>query len=181
MLAQVEQLKPVFAARGWPALELGIGINTGMMNVGDMGSSYRRAYTVLGDAVNLGSRLEGITKIYGVKLLVGERTRDGLSGIVCRQVDRVQVKGKDEPVRIYEPLCLEQDCSAALRAELDDWHRAYQYYLGRDWEQADALLRALQQQAPDARLYALYRQRIASLREAGLPANWDGSHRFISK
>ena len=69
MLDQVEALKPEFREQGFPEVNVGIGINTGVMNVGDMGSTYRRSYTVLGDAVNLGSRLESLTKFYGIKLL----------------------------------------------------------------------------------------------------------------
>ncbi|MGP1609663.1 MAG: adenylate/guanylate cyclase domain-containing protein, partial [Burkholderiales bacterium] len=114
MLAKVEELKPRFKEKGLPEVNIGVGINSGMMSVGDMGSTYRRSYTVLGDAVNLGSRLEGITKAYGVKLLIGEQTYAGLNNILCRQVDKVQVKGKEEPICIYQPLCEIEDASEAL-------------------------------------------------------------------
>ena len=86
---------------------MGIGINTGLMNVGNMGSQFRMAYTVLGDAVNLGARLEGQTRIYGVDIVVSEFTQAATEGIAYRELDRIRVKGKEQKVTIYEPLGLE--------------------------------------------------------------------------
>ncbi|HTR00817.1 MAG TPA: adenylate/guanylate cyclase domain-containing protein [Candidatus Acidoferrum sp.] len=181
MLKKVEELKPLFKAQGLPEVNIGVGINSGMMNVGDMGSTYRRAYTVIGDAVNLGSRLEGITKSYGVKLLIGEQTYDGLKGFLCRQIDKVQVKGKDEPIRIYQPLCRESEAGAELKALVDEYHAAYQLYLAQQWDQAAAAFEQLKRKEPDTYLYALYLERIANLREQGLAPDWDGTYRFTTK
>jgi len=181
MQKKVEELKPVFHERGLPEVNVGIGINTGMMSVGDMGSTYRRSYTVLGDAVNLGSRLESITKIYGVKILIGEQTYDVLKGFLCRQVDKVQVKGKEEPIRIYQPLCHDAETTPELRALVDDYHRAYGLYQQQQWDAAESLFRELQQRDPGTALYALYLERIATLRLAGLPVDWDGTYRHTSK
>jgi adenylate cyclase len=181
MLKKVDELKPVFKAQGLPEVNIGVGINSGMMNVGDMGSTYRRAYTVIGDAVNLGSRLEGITKNYGVKLLIGEQTYDGLTDILCRQIDKVQVKGKDEPIRIYQPLCKESEASPELLAAVVAWHAAYQLYLKQKWDAAAAAFEQLHQQDPDTYLYTLYLERIASLRTQELPSDWDGTYRHTSK
>lgn len=181
MLDKVEELKPVFKQKGLPEVNISVGINSGMMSVGDMGSTYRRSYTVLGDAVNLGSRLEGITKAYGVKLLIGEQTYQELKGILCRQIDKVQVKGKDEPICIYQPLCEEKDAPNALVALVDEYHRAYKHYLHQEWDAAEHQLRQLQQLDPDTQLYAIYLQRIAQLRTQNLPADWDGTYRFTSK
>ena len=181
MLAKVEALKPVFKEKGLPEVNIGVGINSGMMSVGDMGSTYRRSYTVLGDAVNLGSRLEGITKAYGVKLLIGEQTHAGLNGILCRQVDKVQVKGKEEPICIYQPLCMEAEASSELKARVEEYHRAYAHYLRQEWDAAEPLFQELQRLDPETQLYGIYLQRIAELRRKNLPENWDGTYRHTSK
>jgi adenylate cyclase len=181
MLEKVEELKPLFRQKGLPEVNIGIGINSGMMSVGDMGSTYRRSYTVLGDAVNLGSRLEGITKAYGVKLLIGEHTYVGLRDILCRQVDRVQVKGKEEPISIYQPLCVTANASEQLTALVDEYHRAYNHYLKQEWDAAEQLFRQLQQLDPTTHLYGIYLQRIVELRRQTLPENWDGTYRHTSK
>lgn len=181
MLEKVDELKPLFREKGLPEINIGVGINSGMMSVGDMGSTYRRSYTVLGDAVNLGSRLEGITKAYGVKLLIGEQTYAGLTGILCRQVDKVQVKGKEEPICIYQPLCMFDEASNELKALVEDYHRAYGHYLKQEWDAAEQLFLRLYQVDPDTQLYAIYLQRIAALRKQGLPQNWDGTFRHTSK
>src|SRR5713101_2139429 len=90
-------LNQKFASRGWPQLKIGIGVNSGGVRVGDMGSRIRRAYTVMGDPVNVASRLEGRTKYYGVSCLVGEATRNLLKDDVAfKEIDKIKVKGKDE-------------------------------------------------------------------------------------
>jgi len=177
----VESLKPEFRERGLPEVNIGVGINSGFMNVGDMGSTYRRSYTVLGDAVNLGSRLEGITKVYGAKILIGEDTYDHLEGFLCRLVDKVQVKGKEESIRIYQPLGEEKHMSGELIALVDQYHRAHAKYVGQDWDEAEKMFLALKECDPQTMLYDVYLERIPNLREQILSPDWDGTFRHTSK
>ena len=174
MLRTMRDLRAEFAREGLPEVAIGIGINSGVMNVGDMGSQYRRAYTVIGDAVNLASRLEGLTKYYGVDLVVGPRTRELAPDFVYRRLDRVRVKGKHEAVEVYAPLCRVAELDDALRQELADHERALEHFWKRDWPEAQRLFTALQAAHPQTTLYALYLERIAQLRERRLPDDWDG-------
>ncbi|MEZ5527956.1 MAG: adenylate/guanylate cyclase domain-containing protein [Gammaproteobacteria bacterium] len=181
ILLKLEELQEEFPKKGFPPIRIGIGINTGMMNVGDMGSVYRRAYTVLGDAVNLGSRLEGLTKFYGVKLLIGEETYKGLDGYLCRLIDKVKVKGKDQAVNAYEPICLLAGASAAMRERVAQYHEALECYFARDWDGAQEGFSRLQVQEPQTRLYELYLERIATLREHPPADDWDGAYQHLEK
>ena len=181
MQRALRELDAPFAARAWPALEVGIGINTGTMTVGDMGSPVRQSYTVMGDAVNLGARLEGITKQYGVGILVGESTKAAVEDIVFREVDRVRVKGKETPVGIYEPLGIAAEIEPEVRDQLDLWERVLRYYRQQEWDEAELHLGRLQRQSADCKLYRLYAQRIESYRAEPPRPGWDGVTAFNTK
>ena len=174
MQRRLRSLGETFAAKGWPVLKIGIGINSGTMTVGDMGSSVRKSYTVMGDAVNLGARLEGITKEYGVGIAVGEKTRDACPDIVFRELDKVRVKGKASAVSIYEPLGTTESVTPERMEELANWSQALTRYREQSWAAAETILRDLQRKAPDDMLYRVYLERIAHLRELP-PGNseWD--------
>ena len=181
MLEKVDELRPDFLARGYPDVVIGIGINSGMMNVGDMGSIYRRSYTVLGDSVNLSSRLEGLTKFYGIQLLVGEAAIKGLDRFLFRHIDRVKVKGKIKAVDCYEPICELNRANAELTERVSEYHKALDCYFGQDWGAAESIFKALQQNEPDTLLYKVYLERIDILREQVLAQDWDGSFTHTSK
>ena len=181
MQVALEDMNKKFVQRGWPVLKIGVGVNSGPMTVGDMGSPVRQSYTVMGDAVNLGSRLEGITKQYGVGIVVGESTREQLKKeFVFRELDRVRVKGKDAPVGIYEPMGEEGKVSRDDLEGLKLWNQALRAYRAQDWDQAEVMLLNLTRIKPRY-LYDLYGERIQHLRRQPPGENWDGVTTFETK
>ena len=181
MQSEARALNETFKARNWPTFRIGIGVNSGIMRVGDMGSKIRKAYTVMGDAVNIASRLEGVTKQYGADIMIGEGTRRLLTGFVLREIDRVRVKGKDEPVAIYQPLGLEGQVDPSRLDEVDLWNQALRLYRQQDWDRAELQLLNLRKIAPDSDVYALFIERIAHLRTHPPAADWDGAWTFETK
>jgi adenylate cyclase len=181
MMKQSAVLNRKFSEKGWPPFAIGIGVNSGTMRVGDMGSQIRKAYTVMGDAVNLGSRLEGITKQYGVDILIGQATKERITGIVLREIDLVQVKGKDEPVAIYEPLGLESEVEQTRLDEIKLWNQALRFYRAQEWDKAELQLINLKKTATHAKLYDVFLERIAAYRAEPPDAAWAGVHKFDTK
>jgi adenylate cyclase len=181
MQQKLQELQPYFKKRGWPEIHVGVGINTGKVSVGNMGSEVRVAYTVMGDAVNLASRLEGITKQYGVGLMVGENTKNAVPDFVYRELDLVKVKGKNEPIAIYEPLGLNGEVDKAVLEELDLYRQALELYRKQDWDQAELQLNNLQRMHPECKLYQVYAERLAYFRNNPPGADWDGVFVFQTK
>jgi len=174
-------LNEEFRKRGWPEFRIGIGLNSGVMSVGDMGSRVRKAYTVMGDPVNLGSRLEGITKQYGVGILVGESTKKGVPDVVFREIDRVRVKGKDEPVAIFEPLGMDGQMEKAGLDELKLWNQMLRLYRAQNWDQAELQVLNLQRMSPGCELYRIFGEKISGYRANPPGPDWDGVTRFETK
>ena len=183
-LAMVEKmyaLQDEFEKRGWPRLAIGVGLNTGVMSVGNMGSKFRTAYTVIGDEVNLGSRLEGLTKQYGVELIVGENLVKALPDYVFRELDLVQVKGKHKPIAIYEPLGEKNEVSTEELEELNQHRKALEVYRAQNWDQAEVLLKQLQQQYGERELYEIYLERLNYFRKNPPGPEWNGVFVFTVK
>ncbi|MCC7410919.1 MAG: adenylate/guanylate cyclase domain-containing protein [Gammaproteobacteria bacterium] len=174
MLARIDEINTEFAKRSWPEIHIGVGINTGAMSVGNMGSEFRMAYTVMGDAVNLGSRLEGLTKTYGVSIIVSETTRAAVPDYAYRELDRVRVKGKDEPVAIFEPLGPAGAVSKPLADELKLYRQALKYYRSQQWDMAELQFLNLGKSSASPALYDMYVGRISHFREHPPGEDWDG-------
>jgi adenylate cyclase len=181
MQKTAKRLNQEYVERGWPPLKIGIGVNTGEARVGDMGSKIRRAYTVMGDPVNLAARLEGLTKEYGVGLAVGDATKRAAPLFAYRELDRVRVKGKNEPVAIYEPICLESELDAEMRRTLTHWHEALALYREQKWDKSEAIVRKLYDQYPDDWLYDIFLERIEEFRAEPPGPDWDGVTNFKTK
>lgn len=181
MQAALLDLNRDFEQKGWPAIQIGVGINTGQMSVGNMGSQFRQAYTVLGDSVNLGSRLEGITKVYGVGFIVAESTAGKAQDYFYRELDKVRVKGKEEPVTILEPLGLEAELPDEIKTRAIDFKQALHLYRSQEWDAAQEALEALLNKEPDSPLYQLFLERITHFREEGPGDYWDGVYTHRSK
>lgn len=181
MQQALTELREQFKARGWPEIRIGVGINTGTMSVGNMGSEFRMAYTVMGDAVNLASRLESLTKQYGVGIIVGEHTQQAVPDVVFRELDRVKVKGKDEPVAIYEPLGADGQIDKTTLDELKLFQQAVKLYRAQDWDLAEVQLLNLQKSLPECTLYRLYLERITYFRANPPGVEWDGVFTFKTK
>ncbi len=174
MNACLQTLQPELKQNGWPPLKIGIGLGTGLMNVGNMGSEFRMAYTVLGDTVNLGSRLEGLTKEYGVDIIVSAATKTAVPEYSYRLLDTVRVKGKDKPVSIFEPLGLTEELDVNEVDELNAYHQALNAYQARQWHTALTAFEQLLNLHTDKRIYQIYQQRSQHFLKYAPDDDWDG-------
>jgi adenylate cyclase len=178
MLEALDGINQAFEAEDRPRLAMGVGLNTGEMSVGNMGSSFRMAYTVMGDNVNLGSRLEGLTKTYGVSLVVSETTADQVTGWVFRRLDKVQVKGREAPLWICEPLGRQESLDADRLAWRNAFESAIERYQRGDFAAAEQAFRSLKREDdPPTRLYL---ERLKVLVHQP-PEHWDGIWRHREK
>ena len=176
-LAMLQALGPLntsFTSRGLPSIGIGVGLSTGPMSVGNMGSQARFDYTVLGDAVNLGARLEALTREYRVDILVAEATaRAAEAGFVFRELDTVRVRGRSGVGVIYQLVGARG--AAPLGAEdLARWDEALAHYRSRRWDDADAALERFSAAIPQDGPAEVLRARIAALRAQPPAGDWDG-------
>jgi adenylate cyclase len=181
MAAAIAQINENHRERGLPEIGVGIGLNTGTMCVGDMGSDIRRSYTVIGDAVNLGSRLEGLSKHFGTSIVVSESTKALAPQFAWQQLDLVRVKGKAQAVAIYWPVSKLDALTESLATEMEDWEQFLTAYKAQEWAQGDLYQNRLEEYNPGSPLYGLYADRVAHLRQQVYIDGWDGATNFDSK
>ena len=181
MATAIRLLNEEHRAKGLPEIGIGIGLNTGTMCVGDMGSDTRRSYTVIGDSVNLGSRLEGLSKTYGVDIVVSEATRKQAPEFAWQELDKVRVKGKDKAVSIFWPQAVLGPSESDKASELKTWAQLLKAYRMQDWDQCDVQILNLQRLNAKKYLYQLYAERVASMRLLPFDPEWDGATNFQTK
>ncbi|MFP5518358.1 MAG: CHASE2 domain-containing protein [Bdellovibrionia bacterium] len=176
-LESIEKLKHIqdeFAKQGLPRIDIGIGINTGEMSVGNMGSNIVQSYTVMGDSVNLASRLEGINKEYGTRIIISEFTKKEVEdSFATREVDLVKVKGKDLPVTIYELIC-EGECRTEMAQALGHYNQGLKLYKNKKFDEAITFFEKAIQTLGQDPVSELYIERCQELRSMPLDDNWDG-------
>jgi len=180
MQQALERLREDFSKRGWPQINVGIGINTGVMNVGNMGSQFRIAYTVVGDAVNLGARIEHLTRSYAARIIVSEATRNAIPDVMFRELDHVRVKGKGSATRIYEPLCASAQADQALRDALERHREALQCYYNGEWDHAVELFTELKQSRLPPAYYDVMIARVTAFKTQPPAGDWTGIIRLES-
>jgi len=176
MMAKIHQMQRKWEAQGKPRLDIGIGLNTGIASVGNMGSALRYGYTALGDSVNLSSRLEGLNKDYGTHILVNETTYQAAkdSGFVFRELDLIRVKGKVQPVVLYELVTFANSLSADTQARLDRFGEARALYHQRLWLEAQSAFQSILDQWPDEGPARAYWKRCQEYLFDEPPSGWDG-------
>jgi adenylate cyclase len=182
-LAQISQLEALRVRlpditglrKGIPEIDIRIGLASGDAVVGSIGSDYAKNYTVMGDTVNLGSRLESANKHYGTRILLCERTRAMIGGgFELREIDFITVSGKSEPIRIFEPMAPAGALSAEAQAARDAFEAGLAAYRARDWDGAESSFTACLAKLPDDGPAQAFLQRVERLRVHPIGDDWDG-------
>ncbi len=176
MQNRLAALRPKWKKEGRPALEVRIGVNTGTMIVGNMGGHDRFDYTVIGDSVNLASRLEGANKQYGSRIMISDFTYQHVKGqVTVRELDLIQVKGKTEPVKVWELLgTSDMSMNENQKQSLEIYHEGLRLYRERSWQEAIAYFQQAKQLDPTCRVSEIYEQRANLYQLNPPPANWTG-------
>ena len=167
--------------KGKPVISLGIGINSGKVIFGSVGARTRMDFTSIGDAVNLGARLESANKIYMTKTIISEIVYNRLNNaFICRELDFIVVKGKEEPVRIYEILQKKNKYSNKAIAFKEKFEKGLAYYRKQQWNEAENFFVMCTDQYNDKTSY-IFLERIEYFRLNPPPQDWDGVFKMTVK
>jgi adenylate cyclase len=181
MIKALDHVNQIMQEKGYPQIEIGLGINTDHVILGNIGSERKLDYTVIGDGVNLASRLEGLTKLYKCQIIISEHTYRSLTlDIPCALVDAVRVKGKKEPIRIYAPLALPDDDEIVIDVSKQTVliaEKAFECYIDKRWDEAITLYQSL----PMDGLKEVFIQRCQEFQQNPAPDNWDGVYTLLTK
>lgn len=181
MMETLKILQEKWREEGKPVIDVGIGLNTGPMTVGNMGSTMRFDYTVIGDAVNLASRLEGLNKQYGTNILISELTYKEVEGnVLCRVIDRVRVKGKRETVRIYE-LMSGNRSPDGLKSFGESFEKGFQLYQEQKWEEAIQFFQSCLKINSEDMPSQIYIKRCQEMKDNPPGKEWDGVYIMATK
>lgn len=180
--AALKELNHRFAAEGLPPLQIRIGLHTGEAIVGNLGSARRFDYTVIGDSVNLASRLEGLNKFYGTQIVASETTVAEAGGQVeFRELDRVAVKGREAPVTVFEVLALRGELTPPLAGAREAFARGLDLYRQARFAEAAAAFAAALEILPDDGPAQVFRERCRQFEVSPPPADWDAVFRPEAK
>lgn len=178
MRAAMEELQKVWRSHGWPPLKARLGLHSGPVVAGNIGSLELFNYTAIGDTVNLASRLEGANKVYGTTILISDSTCRQVEGIMVREVDLIQVKGREQPVAIYELLGRQVD-------ERPEWLEIFaagrEAYKRQDWEEAQDRFQSVLRLQPGDRPAQIFLERCRRFKEQPPPPDWQGVYILESK
>ncbi len=182
MLDALKELNKDFKERLNIELAIGIGLHAGQCMVGNMGSNDIFDYTIIGDNVNLASRLESLTKFYGVQLIISETMIQGCSKeSLIQEIDLVRVKGKNEPVRIYTVYSPPVENMDHCRKEINMFNKCLKLYRAKLFEKAEQHLQNLITEYPEKKIYSIYQERCLFFMKNPPAEKWDGVFTHTSK
>ena len=167
---------------GAPDIDIRIGVATGPVLIGNMGSNTVKSYTIMGDTVNLAARLEGACKEYGIRMLISNSTRQHTENdFLVREIDLITVKGKDEPTRVFEPIVEMEASSPLLKQMTERFSAALAAYRAQEWDEAEAGFKAVLAALPGDGPSRIFLDRVSLLRATPPGGDWDGVWRINSK
>ncbi|MEZ4765043.1 MAG: adenylate/guanylate cyclase domain-containing protein [Calditrichia bacterium] len=183
MQKRLKELSHEWLRTGRPTVATRIGISTGTMIVGNMGSPKKFNYTVIGDEVNLAARLESANKTFGTGIMISEATYHFVKDMmITRPLDRLIVKGKSKPVNVYELISKKGDkLPNLLESILPLYHHGIRYYEEREWENAESAFRKCLRLMPDDGPSSLYLKRVQEFAKNPPPPNWNRVYQMTTK